>query len=140
MARALFDGQSAAQTGPRRRGRSLFQTSGAIDPNNPRVLTYLAQVLASDENPQIRDGNHALAMAAKANDLTGGVEPAMIDALAMAYAELGRFTNAQQAAADALKLATAYNMTNDVAAHPATIAALPKPPAVPPVLPPPTRR
>ena len=51
------------------------------------VLTYLAQVLASDENPRIRDGNAALAMAAKANDLTGDVQPAMFDALAMAYAE-----------------------------------------------------
>ena len=78
------------------------------------MLTYLAQVLASDENPQVRDGNHALAMAAKANDLTGGVQPAMIDAMAMAYAELGQFTNAQQTAAYALKLATAYDMTNDV--------------------------
>jgi truncated hemoglobin YjbI len=85
-----------------------------IDPNNPSVLTYLAQVLASDKNQQVRDGNHALAMAAKANDLTGGNQPAMLDAMAMAYAELGQFTNAQQTAAYALKLATAYDMTNDV--------------------------
>jgi hypothetical protein len=53
-------------------------------------------------------------MAAKANDLTGGVQPAMIDAMAMAYAENGRFKEAQDAAAYALKLATAYGMTNDV--------------------------
>jgi tetratricopeptide (TPR) repeat protein len=91
-----------------------FRQAVKMDPNNPRVLTYLAQVLASDENPQVRDGNAALAMAAKANDLTGGVQPAMIDAMAMAYAELGQFTNAQQTAADALKLAIAYDMTNDV--------------------------
>ena len=37
-------------------------------------------------------------------------------ALAMAYAETGEFTNAQKTAAYALKLATAYNMTNDVPA------------------------
>jgi hypothetical protein len=37
----------------------------------------------------------------------------MLDALAMAYAELGRFSDAQQAAQDAVKLATAYDMTND---------------------------
>jgi hypothetical protein len=79
-----------------------------------RVLTFLAQVLASDENPRVRDGNAALAMAAKANDLTGGVQPAMLDAMAMAYAEIGQFTNAQRTAADAIKLATAYDMTNDV--------------------------
>ncbi len=92
----------------------FFQRAVQLDPNNPRVLTYLAQVLASDENPKVRDGNAALAMAAKANDLTGGVQPAMLDALAMAYAELGQFTNAQQAAADAVKLAAAFDMTNDV--------------------------
>jgi tetratricopeptide (TPR) repeat protein len=91
-----------------------FQHAVAIDPNNPQVLTYLAQVLASDENPQVRNGNAALAMAAKANDLTGGIQPAMIDAMAMAYAETGRFVEAQQAATNALKFATAYNMTNDV--------------------------
>jgi tetratricopeptide (TPR) repeat protein len=91
-----------------------FRQAVQLDPNNPRVLTFLAQVLASDENAQVRDGNTALAMAAKANDLTGGVQPAMLDAMAMAYAEIGQFTNAQQTAADALKLATAYDMTNDV--------------------------
>ena len=56
----------------------------------------------------------ALAMAVKADDLAGGVQPAMLDVLAMAYAEIGQFTIAQQAATDTLKLATAYGMTNDV--------------------------
>jgi Tfp pilus assembly protein PilF len=93
---------------------SYFRQAIQLDPKNPQMLTYLAQVLASDENPQVRDGNHALAMAARANDLTAGVQPAMLDALAMAYAEIGQFTNAQQSAAYALKLATAYAMTNDV--------------------------
>jgi tetratricopeptide (TPR) repeat protein len=93
---------------------SYFRQAVQSDPNNPQVLTYLAQVLASDENPQVRDGNTALAMAAKANDLTGDAQPAMFDALAMAYAETGQFTNAQQTAAYALKLATANDMTNDV--------------------------
>lgn len=91
-----------------------FRQSVGLDPTNPRVLTYLAQVLASDENPRVRDGNAALAMAAKANDLTGNVQPAMIDAMGMAYAEIGQFSNAQQSAAYALKLATAYGMTNDI--------------------------
>jgi Tfp pilus assembly protein PilF len=93
---------------------SYFRQALQLDPNNPRVLTFLAQVLASDEYPRVRDGNAALAMAAKANDLTGGFQPAMLDAMAMAYAEIGQFTNAQQTAADALKLATTYDMTNDV--------------------------
>jgi protein O-mannosyl-transferase len=91
-----------------------FRRAMQIAPNNPQVLTYLARVLAADEKPQVRNGNAALAMAAKANDLTGGNQPAMIDVLAMAYAETGDFTNAQESAAYALKLATTYDMTNDV--------------------------
>jgi Tfp pilus assembly protein PilF len=94
---------------------SYFRQAVRLDPNNPHVLTYLAQVLASDENPQVRDGRAAYSLASKANDLTGGVQPAMLDALAMAYAELGRFSDAQQAAQDAVKLATTYDMTNDTA-------------------------
>ena len=93
---------------------AYFRQAVQLDPNNLHVLTYLAQVLASDEDPKVRDGNTALAMAAKANNLTGGVQPAMLDAMAMAYAEIGQFTNAQQTAAYALKLANAYDMTNDV--------------------------
>ena len=38
-----------------------FRQAVRLDPNNPQVLTYLAQVLASDENPKVRDGNAALA-------------------------------------------------------------------------------
>jgi tetratricopeptide (TPR) repeat protein len=94
---------------------SYFRNAMPLDSNNLKMLTFLAQVLASDENPQVRDGNAALAMAAKANDLAGGVQPAMLDVLAMAYAETGSFNDAQNAAQDALKLATAYDMTNDVA-------------------------
>jgi tetratricopeptide (TPR) repeat protein len=91
-----------------------FQRVVAIDPNNARVLAFLAQVLASDENPKIRNGPAAFAMADKANALTGGIQPAMLDVLAMAYAELGRFNDAQQAMQDALNLAGKFNMTNDL--------------------------
>jgi protein O-mannosyl-transferase len=91
-----------------------FRRAVQSAPDNPQVLTFVAQVLASDEIPQVRNGQAALAMAAKANDLTGGAQPAMIDALAMAYAEIGRFSEAREAATNALQLATAYGMTNDV--------------------------
>ena len=111
----FLTGKALLKQGRDSEALSYFRQAVQVDPNSPGVLTYLAQVLASDENPQVRDGNHALAMAAKANDLTGDVQPAMFDALAMAYAEVGQFTNAQQAAAYALKLAKAYGMTNDVA-------------------------
>ena len=102
-----------------KQGRDLeaipyFRQAVQNDPNNLQVLTYLAQVLASDENPKVRDGRAALAMASKASALSSGIQPAILDTLAMAYAELGSFADAQNAAQDAFKIAQAYNMTNDV--------------------------
>jgi tetratricopeptide (TPR) repeat protein len=93
---------------------SYFRDALKLDPDNFQTLTYMARVLASDENPQARNGPIALAMAAKANDLTGGIEPVMIDTLAMAFAETGQFDEAQKAEAYALKLATAPQLKNDV--------------------------
>ncbi|MFZ1074562.1 MAG: tetratricopeptide repeat protein [Verrucomicrobiia bacterium] len=102
-----------------KQGRDLeaipyFRKAVQNDPNNLHVLTYLAQVLASDEDPKVRDGRAAFIMASKANALSSGIQPAMLDTLAMAYAELGSFDAAQNAARDALKLAKAYALTNDV--------------------------
>jgi protein O-mannosyl-transferase len=107
-------GQALLKQGRDPEAIPYFRRALQIDPNNLHVLTYLAQVLASDENPKIRNGNAALAMAAKANELTGGVQPAMLDAMAMAYAEIGQFEEARKTAAYAVKLATAYKMTNDM--------------------------
>ncbi len=85
------------------------------DPDNLQVLTFLAQVLASDENPKVRDGHKAFELASKANDLAGGAQPAILDALAMAGAELERFDDAQQAAQEALRLTLAGGLTNEAA-------------------------
>jgi len=93
----------------------FFRQALQLDPDNLHVLTWLAQVLASDENPGVRDGRAALALASRANDLTGGVQPAMLDVLAMACAELGRFDEAQKAGQAALDLTRAGNQTNDAA-------------------------
>jgi tetratricopeptide (TPR) repeat protein len=93
----------------------LFQQAIQMNPDNPQVLIYMAQVLASDENPKVRDGPAALALATKANALTGGVQPAMLDVLAMACAELGRFDDAQKNAQAALKLVIASRLTNEEA-------------------------
>ena len=112
-----------------------FRQAVKLDPNNPRVLTYLAQVLASDENPQVRDGNAALAMAAKANDLTGGNQPAMLDAHGDGLCRNRPIH--KRPAGCGLRPQTRHRLRHDQrrAPHPAAIAALPEPPAVPPVLP-----
>jgi protein O-mannosyl-transferase len=93
-----------------------FRKAAQLAPDDFQMLAFMARVLASAENPQIRDGNAAYLLASKASALTDGVQPAMLDTLAMAYAELGHFDDAQVAMQDAITLAAKYNLTNDVAA------------------------
>ena len=63
-----------------------FHKALRLAPNELHVLTYLAEVLASDDNPAARDGNTAFTLASKANALSGGTQPVMLDTLAMACA------------------------------------------------------
>jgi tetratricopeptide (TPR) repeat protein len=87
-----------------------FREALRIDPDNFQILAYTAHVLAADENPQIRDGRTALVLAVKAKVLTDGAQPYVLDALGMACAETGDFTNAQEVTQRAIDLATAAKM------------------------------
>jgi tetratricopeptide (TPR) repeat protein len=87
-----------------------FRAALRLDPDNFKILAYVAHVLAADENLQIRDGRTALVLAIKANNLTGGVQPLVLDALGMACAETGDFTNAVDVTQKALDLATAAKL------------------------------
>jgi tetratricopeptide (TPR) repeat protein len=87
-----------------------FRAALRVDPNNFQILAYTAHVLAADENPQIRDGRTALVLAIKAKLLTGETQPYVLDALGMACAETGDFTNAQEVTQKAIDLATAAKM------------------------------
>lgn len=64
-------------------------------------------MLASADDAGIRNGSEALKLARQAGDLTGGGQPFVLDALAMAQAECGQFQEAKQTAARAVELATA---------------------------------
>jgi tetratricopeptide (TPR) repeat protein len=82
-----------------------FREALQLDPHDFQTLAFLARVLASDENPQIRNGAEAVALAEKANDLTGGEHPFVLDTLAISYAEVSRFQDAQQIEQRAIQLA-----------------------------------
>jgi Flp pilus assembly protein TadD len=75
-----------------------------LEPDNFQILAYAAHVLAAIDDPEARDGKTALTLAAKANDLAGGAQPLVLDALGMACAETGDFDNAQEVARGALRL------------------------------------
>jgi len=85
-----------------------------LAPNNPNVLNYAGEVLASDINPGVRNGQVALSLATKANNLTGGTQPDVLDTLAMAYAEAGQFQQARTVAQIAIQIATNWDLTNKV--------------------------
>jgi predicted Zn-dependent protease len=108
-------GKALLKEGRDREAIAYLKQALQMDPDNPQVLTFLAQVLATDEKPEIRDGQKAFELASKANDLAGGAQPAMLDVLAMACAELGRFDDAQKVAQEALRLTLANGQTNDAA-------------------------
>jgi tetratricopeptide (TPR) repeat protein len=74
-------------------------------PNNVAVLNETALVLASDPDPAVRDGREAVDLAERAARLTGSREPVVLDTLAAAYAEVGRFQEAVETARRALALA-----------------------------------
>ena len=74
-------------------------------PDDVNLLDGVAWVLATVPNDSIRDGASAVEFAQRAEELTSGREPAILDTLAAAYAEAGRFAEAVQTARKALELA-----------------------------------
>jgi tetratricopeptide (TPR) repeat protein len=92
-----------------------FHAALQLEPNNFPVLIYLARVLASDEDPQVRNGREALALAEQT--ISPASEPQMValDTLAMAYAEAGHFDEALQAEQQAIVVAPTNSSAEDVA-------------------------
>jgi tetratricopeptide (TPR) repeat protein len=82
-----------------------FRAALRIDPGNYQTLATVAHYLAANENAAARDGKNALLLAHKANDLSGHVQPLVLDILGMAFAETGDFTNAVACARQAQELA-----------------------------------
>jgi len=79
------------------------------EPNHLAALKQTAWVLATCPDASIRNGAEAVELAERAVQLSGGQEPGTLDTLAAAYAEVGRFSEAVQAARKALALATQPN-------------------------------
>jgi tetratricopeptide (TPR) repeat protein len=88
-------------------GHEAVQSFDAALRNNHQhlqSLVWLARTFAAHTNAEIRNGQRALQLAAQANTLTRNSDPFMLDTLAMAYAEVGRFADAQQAVRQAIQL------------------------------------
>jgi protein O-mannosyl-transferase len=103
-----------------RQGRSLaavaeFKEALRIDPDHLQTLVWLARVRANDFDGQARHAVEAVALAKRAVDLTGGNDPFVLDTLAAAYAEAGRFIEAVQTMHQALQILSQSGDTNTAA-------------------------
>lgn len=76
-----------------------------LEPDNVSALTQVAWALATNPIGFARNGAEAVDCASRAVKLSQGRNPASLDALAAAYAESGRFTDAAAAARLALAAA-----------------------------------
>jgi protein O-mannosyl-transferase len=85
-----------------------------IEPDNLQFLLFTARVLASDENPQGRNGEQALGVASRANQLAGSPQPVMLDTIAMALAELNHFDEAKKIQQQAVELVKTSNDREDL--------------------------
>ena len=86
-----------------------------LDPDNLEMVILTANLLAAAEDPKARNGAEALAMAESLLKRTGGEQPAALDALAMANAELGKFDEAVQLQQKAVKIVETNGPKEDLA-------------------------
>lgn len=81
--------------------RALIQSR----PTDVTLLNNTAWALATNPNASVRNGREAVELAQRAIRLVDGPLPALLDTLAAAYAEAGRFPEAVNSAEQALALA-----------------------------------
>lgn len=73
-----------------------------LTPDSSALAGRLAWILATHPEERFRDGAEAVRLAEMALDLAGDRDPALVDALAAALAEAGRFEEAAAAAREAV--------------------------------------
>jgi tetratricopeptide (TPR) repeat protein len=92
-----------------------YQEALRIDPANTKVQNNLAWLLATCADASLRNGKRAVELARRANEISGGADPSILDTLAAAFAEAGRFSDAKSAAQRAMELARAAGQQDLVA-------------------------
>jgi Flp pilus assembly protein TadD len=76
-----------------------------LAPRSIPTLTNLAWLLATSQDPSLRNGPKAVELAKQADRLVGGTNTLVLRTLAAAYAENGEFANAIRTARSAVQLA-----------------------------------
>ena len=86
-----------------------FEKILELDPKHIASQNNLAWLLATCPDNSVRNGNKAVELAQQAVQLSRGRSPEILDTLAAAYAEAGRFPEAIETARQASDLSTALN-------------------------------
>ena len=94
-----------AQSGDLRGGIEFLRWAHSCLPEDVAVMNELAWRLATCPDDALRDDREAVALAEQANQATGGQSPEVLDTLAAAYAEAGRFDQAVATADQASRIA-----------------------------------
>jgi tetratricopeptide (TPR) repeat protein len=105
-------GQALFQKGQLDQTMVHFHKALEIQPDNVDARMYLAWILATTPDAPLRNGHQAVELAQEANRLSDGQNPRVLTALAAAYAEAGRFSEAVAAARQARRLAVDQSNTD----------------------------
>ena len=97
----LLDGR-----GDRRGSIESLRRAHQSLPDDVDIANDLAWRLATCPEAELRNGDEAVTLAEQANKATEGQVPEILDTLAAAYAEAGRFDEAAEVARRAVDLAT----------------------------------
>ncbi len=100
-------GNAFSQQGRMVEAINHFQNALQLKPAYPEALNNLAWLFAMCPDTSLRNGKKAVELAQQANDLTGGTNPIVLQTLAVAFAEAGRFDDAVQCVQKAIEVAPA---------------------------------
>jgi tetratricopeptide (TPR) repeat protein len=99
------------QLGRKEAAREVYQEAVRLEPGWPARAGQTAWQLATDPDPARRNGRLALYLARASCEATDNQDARLLDALAAALAEVGRYEDAAAAARSALRLASAADQS-----------------------------
>ncbi len=94
------------QSGRTDEAMTHYELAIKSNPMEIGALNNLAWIMATNPEPSLRNGARALELAKQASQLSGDNHPIILHTLAAAYAECGRFAEAEEIDGRALSMAT----------------------------------
>jgi tetratricopeptide (TPR) repeat protein len=98
-------GTALGQKGRAAEAITQFQQALQISPTDPKAQNNMAWLMATCAEASLRNGGKAVELARQVNALTGGNNPVVLQTLAAALAETGRFGDARETVHKAIELA-----------------------------------